>query len=93
MDQDRKINNKLLRKDVRMEYLGKTSKVLNGLRDILCIFWCIFGGFISGVLAVVTAGLLFIPTMLFLLFCGLMVLALFCLGIFLFIWLCTVIHF
>jgi len=76
-----------------MDYLGKTSKVLNGLRGILCIFWAIFGGFISGVLAVVMAGVLFIPTLLFLLFCGLMVLALFCLGIFSFIWLCTVIHF
>jgi hypothetical protein len=73
--------------------LAKTSKVLNGLRNILCIFWTIFGEFISGVLAIVTAGVLFIPALLFLLFCGLMILALFCLGIFSFIWLCTVIHF
>jgi len=73
--------------------MEKTSRFFKGLQDILFLFWGIFGGFISGVLAVVTAGILFIPAMLFLLFCGLMVLALFCLGIFLFIWLCTVIHF
>jgi len=73
--------------------MEKTSRLFRGLQDILFLFWGIFGGFISGVLAVVTAGVLFIPAMLFLLFCGLMLLALFCLGIFLFIWLCTVIHF
>jgi hypothetical protein len=73
--------------------MEKISRLFKGLQGILFLFWGVFGGFISGVLAVVTAGLLFIPTMLFLLFCGLMVLALFCLGIFVFIWLCTVIHF
>ena len=73
--------------------MEKISRLFKGLQGILFRFWGVFGGFISGVLAVVTAGLLFIPTMLFLLFCGLMVLVLFCLGIFVFIWLCTVIHF
>ena len=73
--------------------MEKALKLLKGLQDILFLFLSIFGGFISGVLAVVMAGVLFIPTLLFLLFCGLMVIALFCLGIFSFIWLCTVIHF
>ena len=76
-----------------MDYLGKTSKVLNGLRDFLCIFWTFFGGCISGIFAIVMAGVLVIPALLFLLFCCLLALGLFCLGIFLFIWLCTVIHF
>ena len=73
--------------------MEKASRLFKGLQDILFLFWGIFGGFISAVLAVVMAGVLFIPTLLFLLFCGFLVLALFCLGIFFFIWLCTVIHF